>query len=84
MRHRHLASGTLCNDMQAHPLRGTDDEAAAERWFTVSEVYARTRIPERTLRALIATGRLRAVRPAGLRMVRVPESAVAELMAGTR
>jgi excisionase family DNA binding protein len=59
-----------------------DGAVDGERWYSVTVASAKTNIPERTLRWLIATGRLRAVRPAGLRMVRIPESALAELMAG--
>jgi excisionase family DNA binding protein len=50
-----------------------------ERLLTVVEVVRQIGLSERTVRGLIATGRLRAVRPFGLRAVRVPESALEEI-----
>lgn len=59
--------------------RGTG-ERAKPRYLTVGQVVSQTGLAERTVRAMLASGRLPAVRPAGLRVVRVPEYAVLELM----
>ena len=50
------------------------------RVLTVREVVATTGLSERTIRGLIATGRLPAIRPKGLRVVRIPETAIQRLM----
>jgi excisionase family DNA binding protein len=50
------------------------------RLLTVYDFAARARLSERTVRAMIADGRLPSVRPFGLRIVRVPESALLSLM----
>jgi excisionase family DNA binding protein len=47
--------------------------------LTVSETAAALRLGERTIRGMIADGRLPAVRPGGLRVVRVPSAAVRRL-----
>lgn len=52
----------------------------ADRLLRVEEVSARTGLAQRTIRQLIAEGRLPVVRPFGLRAVRIPESALASLM----
>jgi excisionase family DNA binding protein len=59
-------------------------DAPQERYLTVRDVVARTKLCERTIRALIANGQLTVVRPAGVRAIRVPERAVSELMSGRR
>jgi predicted DNA-binding transcriptional regulator AlpA len=52
-----------------------------ERYLRVRDVVAKTGFAERTVRQLIASGRLTTVRPAGFkRVVRVPESAIVALM----
>jgi excisionase family DNA binding protein len=51
-----------------------------ERPFTVREVEALTGLRERTVRAMIADGRLRAIRLANVRAVRVPVEAVRALL----
>jgi excisionase family DNA binding protein len=53
---------------------------AKGRFITVSEVVERTGLAERTVRAMVADGRLPAIRPQGLRIVRIPERAVEKLM----
>jgi len=50
------------------------------RLLSVSDVVGLTGLSERSIRGLVASGRLRAVRPAGLRVVRIPERAVLELL----
>ena len=52
----------------------------AEELLTVRQVIDRTKLSERTIRALIADGRLPVVRPDGVRVVRVPGRAVDALM----
>ncbi len=52
----------------------------AERALRVRDVVARTSLSERTIRQMLADGRLPAIRPRGLRIVRIPESAVEKLM----
>jgi excisionase family DNA binding protein len=51
-----------------------------EQLFTVTDVAERLRISERSVWQLIARGRLTTVRPAGLRVVRIPERSLAALM----
>ena len=51
-----------------------------DRVLTVREVVATTGLSERTIRGLIAKGRLPVIRPKGLRVVRIPEIAVQRLM----
>jgi len=51
-----------------------------ERWLSVAEVVARTGLAERTVRKLIAGGRLPVHRPRGLRVVRIPERALEALI----
>jgi excisionase family DNA binding protein len=46
--------------------------------LSVASVVSRTGLSERTIRGEIASGRLKAIRPGGLRSVRVPASALAE------
>jgi excisionase family DNA binding protein len=53
---------------------------SAERFLSVKDVVARTGVSERTIRALISRGQLPSVRPAGLRVVRIPERFVTALM----
>ena len=53
-----------------------------ERFLSVAEITAKWGVSERSVRALIASGRLPVVRPAGLRLVRVPQSAVERVMQG--
>ncbi len=55
-----------------------------DRFLKVSEVGALTGLSERTIRAMLADGRLRAVRPAGLRVVRVSEAEIKRLMRPTQ
>ena len=61
------------------------DESATvdpqELWYSVGDVARRFRISERSLRAAIASGHLRVVRPAGLRrgrfpVIRIPQTAL--------
>jgi excisionase family DNA binding protein len=54
----------------------------SERYLTVAEFASRTRLSERTVRHLIASGRLPVARPSGVRAIRIPDSAVARFMAG--
>ena len=54
---------------------------AQEHWFTVADVARRLDISERALRAAIAAGHLRVVRPRGLKrgrfsMIRIPASSL--------
>jgi excisionase family DNA binding protein len=51
-----------------------------EHVLRVPEITRMTGITERTIRQMIADGRLPAIRPAGVRIVVVPASAVRELM----
>jgi excisionase family DNA binding protein len=51
-----------------------------DRLLSVNDVVDRTSLSERMVRRLIAEGRLRAVRLAGMRAVRVPESALSSLL----
>jgi excisionase family DNA binding protein len=68
--------------MEMHsPLRRFAVAHDEERYLRVRDVVARTGFAERTIRQWISTGRLTTIRPAGLRAVRIPESAVAALMA---
>lgn len=57
-------------------------ELLQDRLWSVAEVTARTGLSERTIRAMIADGRLPVIRLVGLRAVRVPEAAVFRLMQG--
>jgi excisionase family DNA binding protein len=50
-----------------------------ERWLTIRAVSDRTGLGERTIRRAIAEGKLAAIRPLGLRTVRVPERALSRL-----
>jgi excisionase family DNA binding protein len=50
------------------------------RFLSVAEVVRLTGLSERTVRMMISDGRLPVIRPDGLRVVRVPESAVEKLM----
>ncbi|MBI3454866.1 MAG: helix-turn-helix domain-containing protein [Candidatus Rokubacteria bacterium] len=43
------------------------------RLYTVREIAEATRLSERAIRAALADGRLRALRPGGLRRVRISE-----------
>ncbi len=52
----------------------------AERFLTVREAAARGRLSVRTIWTLISRGALRVARPAGLRVVRIPESEFERLM----
>lgn len=52
----------------------------ASKLFTVREVAELARLAERTVRAMLADGRLEAVRPAGVRVVRIPAHAVERLV----
>lgn len=51
-----------------------------ERLMTVAEVVAQLGLGERTVRQMLADGRLAGVRLEGLRAIRVPEGAVRALM----
>lgn len=53
-----------------------------EEVLRVPQIARRTGLTERTIRQMIADGRLPAIRPAGVRIVVVPASAVRELMHG--
>jgi excisionase family DNA binding protein len=55
-------------------------DATIAELLTVSETAAALRLGERTVRGMIADGRLPVVRPAGLRVVRVPSAAVRRLL----
>lgn len=48
----------------------------------VADAALRTGLSERTIRRLIAEGKLAVVRPAAVRAVLIPESALSSLMAG--
>lgn len=50
------------------------------RFLTVADVVHLTGLSERTVRAMVSDGRLPAIRPLGVRVVRVPEGAVRALM----
>lgn len=52
-----------------------------EQLYKVHEVCDLSRLKERVVRQMIADGRLRAVRLRGVRAIRVPASALAELIA---
>lgn len=52
----------------------------AERFLTVADVVHLTGFSERTVRAMVSDGRLPAIRPMGVRAVRVPEGAVRALL----
>jgi excisionase family DNA binding protein len=54
------------------------------RLLRVRDVVLLTGLSERTVRAMLADGRLTAVRPAGLRVVWIPESEVERLAQGRR
>ncbi len=53
--------------------------AEATRWLTMSEVHELTRLPVRTLKLYIDTGRLRAYRPQGGTAVRIKADDIAAL-----
>ena len=53
-----------------------------ERWLSVNEVVRQTGLSERTIRGLIAAGRLPIVRLHGVRAIRVPAGAVVALIGG--
>lgn len=57
-------------------------DALSDPLLTVAVVCRHTGFTERTIRAAIAKGRLRIVRPGGLRSVRVPASALEEWLRG--
>jgi excisionase family DNA binding protein len=48
--------------------------------LTVAEAAAIMRVSQRTIRAMIADGRLRAIRPRGLDVVRIPQWALVALL----
>jgi excisionase family DNA binding protein len=51
--------------------------------LTVAEATARLRLSERTVRAMLADGRLPGVRLVGLRAVRIPASAIEALQSSS-
>jgi excisionase family DNA binding protein len=51
-----------------------------EQLLTVRDVVRLTNLAERTVRAMLADGRLEAVRPVGVRVVRIPTRAVERLL----
>jgi excisionase family DNA binding protein len=53
---------------------------ALDRLLTVREVVVATGLSERTIRGMIASGRLTVIRPGGLRAVRISEAAVHQLL----
>jgi excisionase family DNA binding protein len=55
-----------------------------ERLLRVSEVCSRLGLVERHVRQMIADGRLRAVRLRGLRAIRIPVSALDQLIVDAR
>jgi len=66
--------------MEVPMVQTTAATQPAEDVLRVPEIVRRTGLTERTVRAMIADGRLPAIRPAGVRIVVVPASAVRELM----
>jgi excisionase family DNA binding protein len=53
---------------------------AMDRALTVREVVSVTGLSERTIRGMIAKGSLPAIRPRGVRAVRITEGAVRQLI----
>jgi excisionase family DNA binding protein len=63
-----------------HMKGGASMAQQVEQLFRVSEACERVGLRERQLRQMIADGRLRAVRLKGVRAIRIPASALEQLV----